>query len=109
MINVGGLKVSPVEIEELLKRHSSVEDCACVGIPDPRGISGEVPKAFIIYNSNDPNRPDDIELSDFLRDKLEPYKLPVEFEWVDSIPQTSSGKIQRLSLKQREQSLAKSN
>jgi len=99
MINVGGLKVSPVEIERLLKRHGSIEDCACVGIPDPKGISGEVPKAFIVYNKDYPNRPNDIELTDFLRDKLESYKLPVEFEWIDSVPTTTSGKIRRLSLK----------
>ena len=99
MINVGGLKVAPVEIEQLLKRHGSIEDCACVGIPDPKCISGEVPKAFIVYNKNYPNRPNDIELTDFLRDDLESYKLPVEFEWIDSVPKTTSGKIQRLLLK----------
>ena len=99
MINVGGLMVSPVEIERLLKRHGSIEDCACVGIPDPKGISGEVPKVFVKHNKMYSNKPNDIELTDFLRDKLESYKLPVEFEWIDSIPKTSSGKIQRLTLK----------
>jgi long-chain acyl-CoA synthetase len=99
MINVGGLKVSPVEIENLLKKYRGIEDCACVGISDPKGISGEVPKAFVVCNKNCTNKPNEIELTDFLRDKLESYKLPVEFEWIDSIPKTTSGKIQRLSLK----------
>lgn len=99
MINVGGLKVSPVEIEWILRKHESIADCACVGIPDPKGITGEAPKAFIVHNDLGSKRPDEYELVDYLRDKLELYKIPIEFEWIDSIPRTSSGKIQRLVLK----------
>ena len=100
MMNVAAHMVSPVEIEELLKKHTSIADCACVGIPDPKGISGEVPKAFIVPYDPGSKRPDEYELIDYLKDRLEPYKIPIEFEWIDSIPKTSSGKIQRLLLKQ---------
>jgi long-chain acyl-CoA synthetase len=99
MINVCGLKVSQIEIERHLKKHESIADCACIGISDPKGIAGEVVKAFIVHNNFRPDKPDDAELADFLRERIEPYKIPVEFEWIESIPMTESGKIQRLKLK----------
>ncbi len=95
MINVGGLKVSPVEVEEVLSCHVKVENCACIGIPDPGGITGEAVKAYLVSKNPSSQKPTGDELIEFLKGKLEPYKIPVAFEWVESIPQTSSGKIQR--------------
>ena len=95
LINVGGRKVSPVEIEAILEKHVAISQCVCVGIPDPRGIAGDVVKAFIVLNGDVAKSPGNHELVDFLRDKLEPYKLPAEFQTIDEIPMTKSGKIQR--------------
>lgn len=100
LINVGGRKVSPVEIENALAEHENIIGCACVGIPDPQGITGEAVKAFLV--AHDGSRlPDGTEIVDFLRDKLEPYKIPVTFCWIDAIPMTPSGKIQRAALQGR--------
>ena len=101
MINIGGRKVSPIEIERLLLEHPAIKTCACVGIPDPRGITGQAAKAFLVLNETGHPRPDVHDLVDFLLGKLEPYKMPVEYEWIDSLPTTTSGKIQRLSLIQK--------
>ena len=62
---------------------------------DPNGMLGEVVKAFIVADEG----VTDQQILDCVRPKLELYKLPVLFERIAEIPKTSSGKIQRLSLK----------
>ncbi len=101
IINVGGLKVSPVEVEEALALHEKIENCACIGIPDPGGITGEAVKAFLVAKNPSTQKPGQEELVQFLKDKLESYKIPVDFEWIDFLPQTASGKIQRNSLRRK--------
>lgn len=96
IINVGGKKVSPMEVEEILNSIPGIEESACVGIPDPDGVMGEVVKAFIICN--DANLTDK-DIMNLLSPKLENYKLPVQIERTNNIPKTASGKIQRLKLK----------
>ncbi len=93
MINVGGRKVAPVEIEEALLELDVVADVACVGMADP--ISGHRVKAFVCWAAE----PLEFgELVSLLRSKLEPYKMPAELETVVRIPRTASGKVQRLKL-----------
>ena len=95
LINVGGEKVSPVAIEEALLS-LGIADCACVAVPDPQGVLGEVPKAFMVKG----NLQLEIdEIRSRLSQLLPPHEIPAQWEWVDSIPRTSSGKIQRLKLK----------
>lgn len=97
LINVGGKKVSPIEVEELLKGLDFVEDCVCVGAEDPEGILGEVVKAFIV--TSDPNKVTVENFEDLIGARLEGYKHPVIYEVIDEVPKTSSGKVQRLLLK----------
>ncbi len=99
IINIGGKKVSPIEVEEALKRHPAIQDCACIGVPDPEGISGETVKAFLV--SREEKKPELNAIGFFLGDKLEPYKLPTQYEWIDEIPKTASGKVLRQTLKDR--------
>lgn len=96
MINVGGKKVAPMEVEDMLNAIPGIKESACVAIPDPDGVMGELVKAYIVCD--DDTLTDDAIL-DALRPKLEVYKLPVAFERIAEIPKTSSGKIQRLKLK----------
>ncbi len=97
MINVGGKKVSPMEVEDLLNTIPGIKESACIGIPDPGIVLGEVVKAFIVADDN----LSDEEIMQQLRPQLEVYKLPVEIERINAIPKTGSGKIQRLSLKKK--------
>jgi len=94
LINVGGREVSPVEIERILEEHEAVAACACVGIPDPQGITGSAVKAFLVAVTPG-ETPKPIELVKLLRGRIEPYKMPVAFEWIDDLPRTESGKLQR--------------
>lgn len=95
LINVGGEKVSPVTIEKAILS-LGVADCACVAVPDPQGVLGEVPKAYLV-KGDVAFEIDDIKKR--LSDLLPAHEIPVQWEWVDAIPRTSSGKIQRLKLK----------
>ena len=97
MINVGGKKVSPMEVEDILNTIPGIKESACIGIPDPGIVLGEVVKAFIVADEN----LSDEEIMQQLRPQLEVYKLPVEIERINAIPKTGSGKIQRLSLKKK--------
>ena len=95
LINVGGEKVSPVVIENAITA-LGIADCACVAVPDPKGVLGEVPKAYLVKGSCS------LEIEDIktrLASMLPPHEIPVQWEWVEQIPRTSSGKIQRLKLK----------
>ena len=95
LINVGGKKVSPQEVEDAICS-LGVEDCICIGMEDPNGILGEVPKVYIVKNGTNMSFE---EIRRKLLSLLEDYKIPVAFDWIDEIPKTSSGKKQRLSLR----------
>ena len=96
LINVGGEKVSPATIEDAIMS-MGLKDCACVAVNDPNGVLGEVPKAYLVKEDADISID---EIKRRLIHLLPPHEIPVEWEWIDSIPRTSSGKIQRLKLKQ---------
>lgn len=106
MINVGGFNVSPVEVEEVLGTHPAIAQGACIGIPDPSEVSGEVVKVFLVARNGEA-KPSRRELIEWLKPRLEPYKLPAKIEWVDSLPKTGSGKLQRGVLREREASARK--
>lgn len=93
MINVGGKKVAPDEVEEPMRSISGVTDCACVPAPDPAGVVGEVVKAFVVKEPDSSITFDGIAAA--LAGKLEGYKVPVLWEWANAIPRTHNGKIQR--------------
>jgi len=96
LINVGGKKVSPIEVEEVLMKINGITDCACVGVPDPDGILGDVVKAFIVKDVDSEITFE--EISQQMQGNLEGYKLPVLYQWIDEIPKTQNGKIQRYML-----------
>ena len=95
IINVGGKKVSPMEVEEVLQSLPGIEEAACVAYPDP--VMGEVVKAYIV-GSLTPE--DDKNIIEELTKNLENYKVPAIIVHVDSLPKTESGKLQRLKLKE---------
>ena len=94
LINRGGNKVFPDAVEEVLRLSPAVDDVAVVAGPDDR--LGEVPVAFLVGRSV----PDD-ELVALCRDHLTPYKVPVAFHWVDSLPRSEVGKVLRKQLAAR--------
>lgn len=92
VINRGGEKISPREIEELLLRHAEVKDVAVVGRSHP--IYGQQPVAFVVPERAG-NRQLGDELAAYCARHLSPYKVPAAFVEVDLLPRTRTGKIQR--------------
>lgn len=98
MINSGGYKVSPDEVERVLCEHPSIAEAACVGIPDPRGIAGQVVRAHLVP-AGGCARPADRELARWVAERLEPYKVPTDYRWERILPRTASGKLVRRNLR----------
>jgi fatty-acyl-CoA synthase len=96
MINRGGYKIYPREVEELYYRHPAVLEVAVVGVPDP--VLGEKSMACIRLKPG--HRAEEIELREFLRGKLADFKLPDYFQFVESLPMTSSGKVKKVQIQE---------
>ena len=91
IINVGGLKVSPVEVEEAVLSIEGIKDCICIPIPHP--LMGFVPKLLVVMSDGFVFNKKAIALS--LKQKLESYKVPVRYEQVDHVERTYNGKLNR--------------
>lgn len=95
VINCGGIKIAPEEIEGAVMAAPSILDCACIPAPDP--LTGQVPKLFIV--PDDPQNFDLKAFRKFLSSALEPGKQPKYIEIIEKIPRTFNGKIQRNKLR----------
>ena len=107
VINSAGYRIGPLEVENALLEHPSVQECAVVPSPDTE--RGEIVKAFVVLR---PGYAGDAELIRQLQDHVKvitaPYKYPRAIEFLDTLPKTMTGKILRRDLRNRENSKAKS-
>ena len=97
MLKVGGIWVSPFEVESALASHPSVLECAVVGHDDADGLTK--PRAFVILKAGETIAAS--ELQAFVKAKLAPFKYPRWIDFVDDLPRTATGKIQRFKLRSR--------
>ena len=98
MLKVGGIYVSPLEVENALLSHPSVREAAVVGWADDNGLIK--PKAFLVLDeSASPSADLQDELKAHVKSLLAPYKYPRWFEFIDALPKTATGKIERYKLK----------
>ena len=98
MLKVGGIYVSPFEVEAALQSHPEVLEAAVVGWPDADNLIK--PKAFVVLKS--PDKAGDalkLVLQDHCREKLAPFKYPRWLEFRTELPKTATGKIQRFKLR----------
>ncbi len=95
LLKLGGHRVSPQEIEQVLARHPAVAEVAVVGAPDP--IGGEAAVAFVVTRDGPP--PAEEELRRFCRRCLAHYKVPREVHLLPALPHTSSGQVARAELR----------
>ena len=100
MMKVGGLWVSPIEIENTLMEHPAVLESGVIGDTDADGLLK--PKAFVLLKSEfKPSAELRLELQNHVKSKLAPYKYPRWVEFVDDLPKTVTGKIQRFRLRSK--------
>ena len=95
IVTPSGLKISPWEVEDVLLRYPSIAEAAYVGFRDGHG--GSMRTAFIVLKKGQSATIE--KIANFCRQNLADFKLPKKFEFVDSIPKTGSGKIDRQVLK----------
>ena len=98
MINVGGEKVFPSEVEDMMLAHPRIKDVVVIGIPDD--LKGEAPKAFIQLKEGESSTAEEIRA--FCKAKMAPYKVPVAVEFIDEIPRSAAGKALRRLLRDKE-------
>jgi len=98
MLKVGGMYVSPFEVEATLMQHGGVLEAAVIGVTDADGLTRS--KAFVVLKPG--AHASATELKSFVKDRLAPYKYPRMIEFLNELPKTATGKIQRYRLRERE-------
>ncbi len=101
VISSAGYRIGPGEIEDCLLKHPAVVQAAAIGSPDE--LRGNIVKAFIVLAKG--YRPsDDLkkEIQDSVRTRLAAYEYPREIEFIDEVPMTTTGKVRRVELRERE-------
>ncbi|MDP1777588.1 MAG: AMP-binding protein, partial [Brevundimonas sp.] len=98
MIVSSGYNIGAPEVENALLRHPAVAEAAVIGVPDSE--RGQIVKAFVVLNpdhaASDPLRN---ALQDHVKGVIAPYKYPRALDFVDALPKTQTGKLQRFRLK----------
>ncbi|MFW5916504.1 MAG: class I adenylate-forming enzyme family protein [Bacteroidota bacterium] len=97
IINIGGEKVSPLEIESAINQHPNVTESACVRETDNNKMTDKTITAYVVLK--DQTEFNQQKLIEFLRNTIEEYKIPEKFEVISDLPKTPTGKIQREKLR----------
>jgi benzoate-CoA ligase len=98
MLKVSGIYVSPFEVEATLVQHAAVLEAAVIGVADDQGLVK--PKAYVVLKPE--HSTDEAALQAFVKEKLAPFKYPRSIVFVNELPKTATGKIQRFKLREQE-------
>ncbi len=99
MLKVGGMWVSPTEVEAVLNAHDAVLECAVVAVVDEDRLVR--PEAYVVLQPGRPGSVElEVELRDHVRSRLAHFKCPRDFHFVGELPKTATGKIQRFRLRE---------
>jgi 2-aminobenzoate-CoA ligase len=101
MIITAGYNVAGLQVESALLKHAAVGECGVIGIPDEE--RGQLVKAFIVLRDGfEGSEALAKELQDFVKGEIAPYKYPRAIEFVEALPRTQTGKLQRFKLREQE-------
>jgi 2-aminobenzoate-CoA ligase len=101
MIVSAGYNISGPEVEAALMEHEAVSECAVVASPDEQ--RGNIAKAFVVPGEGVEGGEELVgELQDFVKGRIAPYKYPRAIEFIDELPKTQTGKVQRFRLREQE-------
>lgn len=95
IINVGGEKVSPIEIENAAQEFEEIRECACIGVDDPEGLVGKVPVLYVVPEGGEFHED---SCTKFLAERLERYKLPRQYVLITQLPRNGMRKLDRKAL-----------
>jgi len=102
MINISGMKVYSIEIDDLLFKHPAVAQAVAIGIPDPKRPGSERIKAFIKLKDNYKGKVKPQEIIDYCRERLAAYAVPKYIEFRDNLPLTATEKLFKRALREEE-------
>jgi long-chain acyl-CoA synthetase len=102
MINVSGMKVYSIEVDEVLFKHPEVEGAVTIGIPDPERPGSERIKAFIRLRENSKGKVSEQGIIDYCKENLAAYAVPKSIEFRDDLPLTVTEKIFKRALREEE-------
>ncbi|MGH3316897.1 MAG: AMP-binding protein, partial [Nocardioidaceae bacterium] len=103
MIVSSGYNIAGPEVEEALQHHPDVAECGVVGVPDE--ARGQLVKAYVVLTPEAVGDDAKVkELQDFVKQQIAPYKYPRAVEFIDALPRSSTGKVQRYRLRNLETS-----
>ncbi|MBC7404409.1 MAG: AMP-binding protein [Cytophaga sp.] len=98
MIISAGYNIAGPEVEEVMLQHPCIAECAVVGLPDEE--RGQIVKAFVVLKINVPASDELLkEIQDFVKSTIAPYKYPRAIEFIQGLPRTETGKLQRYKLR----------
>jgi acyl-CoA synthetase (AMP-forming)/AMP-acid ligase II len=97
MINRGGEKISPAEVDDALQRHPDVAEAAAFGVPHPR-LGEDIAAAVVLKEGATATS---LELREFLLSSLAQFKIPRRIVFVDRLPKSATGKVQRQRFSER--------
>jgi len=101
VIIASGYRIGPEEVEDSLTKHEAVADAGVIGVDDPE--RGTVVRAYVVLlEGSEPSAELASEIQQFVKDRLAKYEYPREIEFIDELPKTSTGKVRRKSLRERE-------
>jgi len=102
VIKSAGYRIGPAEIESCLVKHAAVANAAVIGKPD--ATRGAIVKAFVVLQpGHAPSESLKEEIQKHVRGRLAPYEYPREIEFIEALPMTTTGKVQRKELRKREE------
>ncbi len=98
MIISSGYNIFPLEIDEILFQHPKILEACTIGVPD--AYRGEAPKAFVVVKPGEQLTKE--EIITYCKEKLAPYKVPKDIEFIDALPKSAIGKILRKEVREME-------
>jgi acyl-CoA synthetase (AMP-forming)/AMP-acid ligase II len=96
MVKSGGISIYPLEIESVIYSHPDILEAAVIGVPDPQW--GEALKAVIVLKPG--GKLDSVELLSFCKERLAAYKVPKSVDFVESLPHTEVGKVNKVQVRE---------
>jgi long-chain acyl-CoA synthetase len=98
LIIVDGMNIYPREVEDIIMRLASVQECAMVGVPDGKG--SETPLLYI--KKKEEALVEESDIMESLKDRIAPFKIPRKIIFIDEFPKTATGKIKKTELRKRQ-------
>ena len=93
----GGENISSPDIEDVIYKHPAVQECAVIGVPSEKW--GETPKGLVVLRDGEAVTED--EIIQFCRDNMAHFKCPTSIEFIDELPRTVTGKLQKFKLREK--------